>query len=362
MKKTLAVAAVLAAFAGTAAADVTVYGKVDLGLGYLDKDGDSKVEMVSGGSSTSRVGFKGSEKIGDMTVGFQYEGAVKADAGTGSFTDRISMVNVKGAYGEIGAGRYGVLDSATGPYDIAAKMTSFGSGWYDTLGDQTFVMQTFSRIGNAVTYKTPSFGGVTLYAQVASNTSTDDGEYTHEADMYLGVGATYQAGAFGANAVVSQMKWKNEAGRDNDALNITAGVNYAFDFATLYFAGNYYENGYEGHDQYGLVLGAKAPVMGGTLHAMVGYGDVSGYTDGVAMVAADKALADAGQDADKIEAAQKAQEAAVKEEAEKMIVGVAYQYPLSKQTYVYGGAGWSQTKTSETVDQYEAVFGICHNF
>ena len=49
MKKTLAAVAVLGAFAGTAmAADVTLYGKIDLGLNYqhLD-DGSVTTNQVS---------------------------------------------------------------------------------------------------------------------------------------------------------------------------------------------------------------------------------------------------------------------------------------------------------------------------
>ena len=60
MKKTLAAVAVLGAFAGSAlAADVTLYGKVDLGLEYShvssDVAGDSdSFKMTNGGS---RFGF-----------------------------------------------------------------------------------------------------------------------------------------------------------------------------------------------------------------------------------------------------------------------------------------------------------------
>ena len=56
MKKTLAALAVLSAFAGSAiAADVTLYGRVDLGLRYTNVDADiqgeddvSQFEMASG--------------------------------------------------------------------------------------------------------------------------------------------------------------------------------------------------------------------------------------------------------------------------------------------------------------------------
>ena len=53
MKKTLAAVAILGAFAGSAMADVTVYGIVDLGLGYTNVDGVDTVEMKSGMDSAN---------------------------------------------------------------------------------------------------------------------------------------------------------------------------------------------------------------------------------------------------------------------------------------------------------------------
>ena len=92
MKKTLAAVAVLGAFAGSAlAADVTLYGKVDLGLQYthteidfhksgLDTLKSDNYEMKSGGNSTSRIGLKGVEDISEgVKVGFQLEQGIKAD-------------------------------------------------------------------------------------------------------------------------------------------------------------------------------------------------------------------------------------------------------------------------------------------
>ena len=65
MKKTIAALAVLSAFAGSAiAADVTLYGRVDLGLRYTHADGDKantdatdKFEMASG-NNTGRTSIR----------------------------------------------------------------------------------------------------------------------------------------------------------------------------------------------------------------------------------------------------------------------------------------------------------------
>ena len=79
MKKTLAAVAVLGAFAGTAmAADVTLYGKIDLGLNYQHLDDGSvttnQVSEKSGQNSGSRFGLKGTEDLGNgYKVGFVLE-------------------------------------------------------------------------------------------------------------------------------------------------------------------------------------------------------------------------------------------------------------------------------------------------
>ena len=124
MKKTLAAVAILGAFAGSAMADVTVYGIVDLGLGYTNVDGVDTVEMKSGMDSANRVGFMASEKIGDVTVGVKLENSFNGDDGTDNapgFFNRETRLYVKGAYGEVGFGRFGALDSTTGPYNLAGS-------------------------------------------------------------------------------------------------------------------------------------------------------------------------------------------------------------------------------------------------
>lgn len=128
MKKTLAALAVLGAFAaGSAyAADVTLYGVVDLGLKYTHSDSDikgedatDKLEMASGMQSGARFGLKGTEDLGNgYKVGFVLENSFSADDGTlgnsGRLFGRESQVNLSGAFGEISFGRVGQLTSGNG--------------------------------------------------------------------------------------------------------------------------------------------------------------------------------------------------------------------------------------------------------
>ena len=91
-KKSLIAVAVLGATAfSVQAADVTMYGKVDLGLQYKTSEvtvGDKTMvdedtfSMENGRNSASRFGIKGSEDLGNgMKVSFQLENGFKADSG-----------------------------------------------------------------------------------------------------------------------------------------------------------------------------------------------------------------------------------------------------------------------------------------
>ena len=110
-KKTLAAAAILGAFAGSAfAADVTLYGKVDYGFGFTNTsvDGQDDVnsfQLKSGQNSGSRFGLKGTEDLGNgMKVGFSLENGFAADDGTidnnGRLFGREALLYVQGAFGE----------------------------------------------------------------------------------------------------------------------------------------------------------------------------------------------------------------------------------------------------------------------
>ncbi len=86
-KKTLAAVAVLGAFAGSAfAANVTMYGIIDTGLGYTSTDkgyGEdvNKFDMRSGQNSSTRFGVKGEEDLGNglkVDVGHDDKASVAA--------------------------------------------------------------------------------------------------------------------------------------------------------------------------------------------------------------------------------------------------------------------------------------------
>ena len=363
MKKTLAAVAVLGAFAGSAlAADVTLYGRVNLGVNYFHTDDGSNTEssfsLNSGDASASRFGLKGSEQISEgLKVGFQLEQRFNADDGRNSESDKAfrgeSRLYVATDFGTLHMGRFGALDSAAGSLDLVGGLSAMGTGYGELIGDQGRVMKTLGRMDNSVAYTSPEFAGVTVSAMASLKNSNSNGKFGEEykvskseegssdADRYYGLGVKGQWGALGATFVVSQqdMGKVDSPKAVDDPINYTAGVNYDFGFAKAFLAANYYDRGeYEANkeeSQWGVSTSVAAPLAAGTLEAAVGYGV-------------------------------KTAEEVNKDDVDTKVlnIGVAYKYPLSKRTYVYAGAGYDQEKTDgkDKVKSVEAVSGIVHSF
>lgn len=422
MKKTLAAVAVLGAFAGSAlAADVTLYGKVDLGLNYThtDVDGVSSDNwgMKSGQNSGSRFGIKGTEQISDgLTVGFQLENGFDADDGrfkNGNddgerMFGREARVFVQTDFGELGFGRMGGLDSGSGSYDIfGGNAGVFGTGWSDIGSDSAIFLGMSSRYDNMITYKSPTFGGVTVYAQASlkQDSSKDGDEASSKADRYYALGATGKWGALSTGVVASMYDYARNDNKfgsytitgvgpgygdvtikddvksvstDDDGYALGAFVAYDFSVTKVtlgaqYFDGvkqsrgssegtlalspNYWEDGsmkFEGSKLsytygsqsagakgYGVMLGAVTPLGAGSLYTSIGYRDSENADEKIG-----------GQLDETV-----------------YQVGVGYTYPLSKRTYLYTAAGYTQEEldkggNTDTVKTKttEVVAGIVHNF
>ena len=374
MKKTLAAVAVLGAFAGSAlAADVTLYGKVDLGLQYVhsEKSVANAADaaflrqesddwgLKSGSGSASRWGIKGTEQISEgLTVGFMLEDGIDADNGkTGDMFDREARLFVTTEYGTLHMGRFGGLDATVGSVSVvgSGKLSAMGGGYGSAIADHGIVLKKTSRFNNAIAYTSPVFAGVKVSAMAALGddiSGTVDGETvtfkegSSDVDRYYALGLNGQWGAFGAALAVSQMDFghtkideKKAVSQDKDnSTNVTAGVNYDFGVAKAYLAGNYYDDG-DKLDQYGVLASVSAPLAGGTLQVQGGYKKVSD----------DSTAYD-------------------NEEGDTMMIGAYYEYPLSKRTYIYTSAGYTQVDYDNRKGEFdsdkttEVVAGIVHNF
>ena len=374
MKKTLAAVAVLGAFAGSAlAADVTIYGRIDTGLQYTNtehsangtKDLDeSAVAMVSGGSTGSRFGIKGSEEISEnLTVGFVLEKGLTIDDGTGSNStmfDRESTLWVKSNFGTVYLGRLSSMMSDGGSMALWGSHVAFGSGTGGNFGVGYSLLAVQSRASNRVAYASPVFGGFKLAAEYSTgDNKAGIEENTRDSNREAALGVEYKNGAFGAAMVVGTIiEERAEHGVDpEDQYTVSLAADYDFGVAKVYAAGQYFKDankvglfnednlknafadGFDELEGYGFVLGADVPLAGGTL--TVG----GAYTSGE-----DKA--DAGT-----------------VEFDGWNVGAQYKYQLSKRTRVYATVGYTNLeadKISGTDDEeykyWGGNIGMAHYF
>lgn len=378
-KKTLAAAAILGAFAGSAfAADVTLYGKIDYGFGFTSTsiDGQDDVnsfQLKSGQNSGSRFGLKGTEDLGNgIKVGFSLENGFAADDGQmdngGRLFGRESLLFIQGAFGEVSFGRMGQLMSGNGRYGIfTSNIAALGTGWGDIQGIKQVSATGYARMDNMVTYKTPSFAGLNLFAQYSfQNDSGEEGtEGKANVNRYYGIGAQYKNGPFQAVAIVDSTNYDSSKAAakhyEDDSLNVALGGSYDFGVVKTYLAGVYGENatgwgsltdlkftaaaatpnGYTATvDGYGVMAGVDVPAFGGTAKFNVGYGE------------AEQSEVAAGVD---------------KPEFKTYTVGAGYTYNLSKRTMLYTAADYVKADYNKAAgdadaDAYTVVAGMVHSF
>lgn len=397
MKKSLTALAVLGAFAGSAmAADVTVYGVIDTGLQFQDISYDagdldsyfedeSSFKMSSGVNSGSRFGIKGREDLGNgLAVSFVLENGFTSDDGAlnngGRLFGRESQVSLHSDYGTLAMGRMGNLVSGNGTYGIAGSLSPFGTSWGDYSASVNNVMTTFDRYDNMITYKSPEFAGVTVYAQYSFGTDAKNTyggvEGKSSIDRYAAIGATYANGPLNLVAIVDQTNYSttrfegaNPNGNDlDDAMSVTLGGSYDFAVTKIYAAAQYFKDAdISSVDRisnedfavtpgdtfqmkgFGLALGADIPLAGGTFK--VG----TAYMDGTIEKVNKWDMADGIGEID----------------LTRWNTSVGYQYSLSKRTSLYGVASYSfnnvegsQTLSVVDIDMnvVEAAVGLVHKF
>lgn len=335
-KKALAAVAVLGAFAGSAfAANVTMYGIIDTGLGYTSTDkgyGEdvNKFDMRSGQNSSNRFGVKGEEDLGNgVKVGFSLENGFSSDDGKLSTADRLfdreALLYVAGDFGELGMGRQGDLASGNGRYGLfGGKVSPFSTGWSDIAGHKYVMGAGFGRMDNSVTYKTPTFAGFNVLAQYSfkKDSAKEGREGSSAVDRQYALGASFTAGDLYLTGIVTQTNLKSLGQQDvEDPLTVSLGGNYNFGVAKLYVATQYFKDSdlavkmiqnvekVGEFDGFGLSVGADVPAFGGTAKVLVGYMDAEDQTSAA-------------------------------NDVQRYTFSVGYEYPLSKRTFVYGGAGY----------------------
>ena len=369
MKKTLAAAAILGAFASSAfAANVNLYGSVSTGLVYTHTkavDGESaknEFGMESAWAGDSIFGLTGEEELGDgWKVGFALENEFESDTGrmAGAEDNKLfdSMAylwvgndTVKFAAGNLG----GTLASAGGDFDLVGGFDPLEAA-YGNGGMGLFATRDMA-FDNAINAEVTPIDGLKVSFQMSlegeNNGSPADKVWSHQ-DHYYGLGASYENGPFAVSAVAERLKWSSDVTQKSASM-YTLGVSWDFEVVKPMFMyqhsenlslSNFCDGLFEDADNAeeaiktdSVLLGATAPLGNGTLGASVQYAQVK--------------FPDAEEDDE--------------DKGTAWVFGVAYNYELSKRTNLYVAGVYSKGKKAfkedSHVNNYQIGLGLNHTF
>ncbi|HEY0488060.1 MAG TPA: porin [Telluria sp.] len=198
MQRKLLAAALFASLPLVAAAQssVTIYGIADAAIAREDLDTaeGSRTVVNSGNQSSSRIGFRGTEDLGNgLKAMFNLEAGVSLDTGAGdsALFGRRAVVGLEGGFGLVTVGReYTPIASVAGQSDI------LGQGFYGTNLSAFNSGRLTRRLSNSVNYKSSSMSGFKVLAayglgETATGPSLDTAgvavEYAN-GPLFLGAG------------------------------------------------------------------------------------------------------------------------------------------------------------------------------
>lgn len=239
MKKLTLAALVIGAFASSAQAqsNVTIYGLVDAGL-VSERGGSagSVTKVTSGIGSQSRLGFKGTEDLGNgLSAVFTLETGVKIDDGSLDNTNsqlfnRQAFVGLKSKEaGTLTLGRqYTMLYNA-----MSQVADPFGAGYAGSIKNLFAAKGANTRASNAIVYASPVTGG--FNAEALYSLGEQAGSST--AGRQFGLGLNYANGPLNARLVYNN-KNTNVVGKPDvdTSRNTLFAINYDFTVAKAFFA------------------------------------------------------------------------------------------------------------------------------
>ena len=231
MKKSLIALACASAFAGSAnAQSLTTYGIVD--MGFVSESGPASIQkLTSGAQSGTRLGFKGTEDLGNnMKALFVLETGIAADAGgfnqSAGFA-RQSFVGLQSDSGTLTLGRQYT------PFFLALNAVAdpFASGLAGNA--QNLIPSSGIRMNNAVKYASPTFSGVS--GEVAygfgENTAGND-----RASKNVGGSIGYTDGTLNVRLAHHKANGTTALTSDLSDTSTILAANYKFEVAKVFAA------------------------------------------------------------------------------------------------------------------------------
>lgn len=233
---------------------VTIYGVVDLAAYQKQLSGEVKVRTLqSGGMTTSRLGFSGSEDLGDgLRAIFDISGFLRADTGdsgrnaTDPYWARNAFVGLSSA--KFGTIRLGRIPTATFLSEI-----SFGA-FLDSTNLNPYILHTFQPSGtqpmltangtldsawsNSIAYSLPALSGMPGLSASLQVAAAEGGTTGRR----VGGGVTYRSDSFGATFTFDDVQNGTLAvGAATTAVATDARPLYTANQVKTYQGGAYYD-------------------------------------------------------------------------------------------------------------------------
>lgn len=191
-----------------AQSSVTVYGRVDLSI---DRSKTGSTSLTQERDNASRLGFRGVEDLGSgLKAMFGLEMGISADTGASSTPNyRNSYVGLGGGWGTIAMGRLDSANPTSSPvYSLVTGNVDFVIHDAGAPGIGSVILSR-NRVSNALGYKSPTMGGVTVMARYYLNgeglAETPAGPVRFESDVkQFDVGVSYKAGGLGLGVGYSE--------------------------------------------------------------------------------------------------------------------------------------------------------------
>ena len=326
-KKIIALAvAGLVSGAAFAQSNVVIYGIADAGYvygtdSYLDA-AKSTSKIYSGGQSGSRLGFKGTEDLGNgLSANFRLEMGIDIDNGTsaqnGRTFGRWSTVGLSGKnWGEIQIGRRdSFTDELLGGFDATGR---------NTVAQASPIMtQNFSRYSNMIAYLSPIWSGLQIKAGVSTQADGQESERVLTGNNRIATaGVNYINGPLKVGAVYEYNKVDSTSiASSQDAGNLWT-VAAGYNFGVVALSAEY------GHINYSDDVGNVEKRKQWTIGAMVPFGS---------------------RDRLGVQYARGKNEMRTVSDEKANMWGVSYFHDLSKRTNIYAAYGNISQDSDNTV-------------
>ncbi|MDD2918926.1 porin [Rhodoferax sp.] len=283
MKKSLIALAVLAATgAAMAQSSVTLFGRLDAGVGVIDKEttgaapvaSQSQTVVNSSTFNTTYWGMKGTEDLGGgLKANFNLQSGFAIDTGVGNtgLFERLATVGLSGGFGAVNLGRqyspYYDLFGATDNIDDANVATT-GAVYGKGIGQSTV-----TRASNSIRYDSPSFSGLSVSALVGLGENENVAPNVGDATNIFSLNIIYKAGPLLVGYAHHQEKLTQAVLTTPQDENTYDMVGATFDFGMAKVTGGYQQvSNDSGTDDKEFNAGVKVPV-GTAATVYLGYAD-----------------------------------------------------------------------------------------